>query len=275
MLIVKQALYENLFLLSDADGDCLIDYKMKDFDPIESICCSSFLNMICQRTSIEELLQLQICGAGRLFEKKYMLNLYLNPKIIYHRDNLLHYIRRIISKQINGKERITGKDISANPNISKYGKVLLLINNKTNFLKCENFEREIIKSFSYHAPNTLFWFYKHRVIRCSHIYERILPSLNQRKKAILESVIELIEGKYNIKFEDYIETIKELFIWFLGAKESRLNSPQFDMKNIRTFYVDKGKFIGSKIIQTLDALSKDIEGFYLQYKTLWSNMVTY
>lgn len=265
MQIVKQALYENLFLLNEADVDCLIDYKMKDFDPAESICYSSFLNMICQTTSIEDLLQLQICGIGRLFEKKDMISLYLNPKIIYHRDNLLHYIGRIISNKINGKNKITGKEIISNPNILKYGEVLLLINNKINFLGYHNFEREIIKSFPYHVPKSFFWFYKHRIIRYSYIYEQVIPNMEKNKKALLESGIKLIEKKYSVKFNDYVATIKALFIWFLGAKETRLNSPQFDMKNIRTFYIDKSKFEDTGVIPTLDALSKDIEGFYEEF----------
>ena len=102
MQLVSQALYENCFLLNEADVDCLINYKIKDFDPVESICYSSFLNMICQTTSIDDLLNLQIYGIGRVFKKKHMGNLYLNPKIIYHRDNLLHYIGRIISRKIDG-----------------------------------------------------------------------------------------------------------------------------------------------------------------------------
>lgn len=265
MQIVKQALYENLFLLNEADVDCLLHYKIKDFDPVESICYSSFLNMICQTIPIDALLQLQICGIGRLFEKKDMLNLYLIPKIIYHRDNLLHYICRIISNKIDGENRITGKDVSSNPNIWKYGEVLLLINNKINFLGYQNYEREIIKSFPYHVPNTLFWFYKHRIIRYAYIYKEILPRIKQNQKKLLLSGIELVEQKYNIKFNDYIDTIKGLFIWFLGAKETGLNSPQFDMKNTRSFYISKAQFEGTKVVPTMDALSKDIAGFYEEF----------
>ncbi len=88
--LVAFASYENLFLLTETDVDCLIDHKIKDYEPVESISYSSFLNMICQTTSIENLLQLQISGKGRLFEKKDMVRLYLEPRIIYHRDNLLH-----------------------------------------------------------------------------------------------------------------------------------------------------------------------------------------
>lgn len=266
MQIVKQALYENLFLLNEEDADCLINYKINDFDPVESICYSSFLNMICQTIPTDDLLQLQICGIGRLFKKKDMLNLYLNPKIIYHRDNLLHYICRIISNKIDGENRITGKDVSSNPNIWRYGEVLLLINNKINFLGYQNYEREIIKSFPYHVPNTLFWFYKHRIIRYSYIYTQILPQIEQNQKGLLLSGIELVEQKYNIKFNDYIDTIKGLFIWFLGAKETGLNSPQFDMKNTRSFYIGKAQFKGTKVVSTMDALSKNITGFYEEFK---------
>ena len=265
MQIVKHALYENLFLLNEEDVDCLINYKIKDFDPVESICYSSFLNMICQTTPTDNLLQLQICGIGRLFEKKAMLNLYLNPKIIYHRDNLLHYICRIISNKIDGENTITGKDIGSNPNIWKYGEVLLLINNKINYLGYQNYEREIIKSFPYHVPNTLFWFYKHRIIRYSYIYKQMLPQIDQNQKDLLLSGIELIEQKYNIKFNNYIDAIKGLFIWFLGAKETGLNSPQFDMKNTRSFYIGKAQFEGTKVVPTMDALSKDISGFYEEF----------
>ena len=265
MQIVKQALYENLFLLHEEDVDCLIRYKIKDFDPVESICYSSFLNMICQTTPTDNLLQLQICGIGRLFEKKDTLNLYLNPKIIYHRDNLLHYICRIISNKIDGENTITGKDVGSNPNIRKYGEVLLLINNKINYLGYQNYEREIIKSFPYHVPNTFFWYYKHRIIRYSYIYRHLLPQIDQNRKKLLLSGIELIEQNYNIKFNDYIDTIKGLFDWFLGAKETRINAPQFDMENTRSFYIGKAQFEGTKVVPTMDALSKDITGFYEEF----------
>lgn len=266
MQLVRQALYENLFLLDEADVDCLIDYKIKDFDPEESIRYSSFLNMVCQTTPIDKLLQLQICGIGRLFEKKNMIQLYLNPKIIYHRDNLLHYVCRIISKKIIGRNEITGKDVSSNPNISKYGEVLLLINNKINFLyRNQKFEREIIKSFPFYTPEMLFLFYKHRIIRYSHIYGDILPRITQND--VLMNGIKLVEEKYSIEFKDYIDTIKSLFIWFFGAKAVGLNSQQFDMRNIKTFYIDGNIFKDTKIIQTVEALSKDINGFYEEFSS--------
>ncbi|MBI5055267.1 MAG: hypothetical protein HZB61_01435 [Nitrospirae bacterium] len=265
MEIIQQALYEHLFLLSESDVDCLINFKLKDFDPVESICYSSFLNMICQTTPVEELLNLQICGIGRLFEKKHMLNLYLNPKIIYHRDNLLHYIGRIISNKIDGENRITGKDVGSNPNIWKYGEALLLINNKINFLGYQNYERELIKSFPYHFPKTLFWLYKQRIIRYSYIYKGILPK-SIKQKDTLQAGIKLIEEKYSIKLDDYIDTIKGLFVWFLAVKETGLGSPHFDMNNPRTFYIDTDKFKGTAVFPTVAALSKDIDGFYEEFK---------
>ena len=268
MQLVRHALYENLFLLDEADVDCLIDYKIKDFDPEESIRYSSFLNMICQTTPIDELLQLQICGAGRLFEKRNMVQLYLDPKIIYHRDNLLHYICRIISKKVNGRTEITGKDISSNPNISKYGEALLLINNKINFLyHHQNFDREIIKSFPFYTatPKMLFLFYKHRIIRYSHIYGDIFPHIALNQKDVLLDGIKLIEEKYSIEFKDFIDTFKDLFIWFLGAKVHELNPSRFDMRDRKTFYIDGNIFKGTKVIQTVEALSKDINGFYEEF----------
>jgi hypothetical protein len=259
---LKQALYEDLFLLNESDVDHLINYKIKDFDPVESIRFSSFLNMICQTIPIDNLLQLQIRGTGRLFKKSDMINLYLNPKIIYHRDNLLHYICRIISRKVNGSDKITGKGISSNPNLWKYGKVLLLINNKINILAYQqDFEREIIKSFPFYFPERLFRLFTQRIIRYSYIYKHILHRIKQNQKTVLLSGINLIEKKYNIKFDDYIDTIKELFIWFLGIKETGLNSARFDMKNKETFYINKERFKGTQVIPTLEALSRDIRGF--------------
>lgn len=259
---LKQALYEDLFLLNESDVDHLINYKIKDFDPEESIRFSSFLNMICQTTPIEDLLQLQIYGIGRLFKKRDLVNLYLKPKIIYHRDNLLHYICRIISKEVNGNDTITGKDISSNPNLWKYGKVLLLINNKINFLAYQqDFEREIIKSFPFYFPEGFFRLYTQKIIRYSYIYKQILPHIKQNQKTVLLSGINLIEKKYNIRFDDYIDTIKDLFIWFLGIKETGLNNVRFDMKNKETFYINKERFKGTQVIPTLEALSRDIRGY--------------
>ncbi len=87
-----------------------------------------------------------------------------------------------------------------------------------------------------------------------------------KQKDILQAGIKLIEEKYSIKFDDYIDTIKGLFIWFLAVKETGLGSPHFDMNNIRTFYIDENKFKGTAVIPTVAALSKDIDGFYEEFK---------
>lgn len=264
--VMTYALYENLFFLNESDIDCLINNKIKDFDPVESISFSSFLNMLCQTTPIEDLLRLQIGGKGSLFERRDMVGLFLEPRIIYHRDNLLHYIIRIIAQKVNGKNRITGTNKGFDENVYNYGQALLLINNKINYLKPQNFEREFIRSFPYHVPNALFWFYKHRIIRYSYIYEQILPhKIKDSEKKLLLSGIELIEKIYSVKFNDYINTIKGLFVWFLAAKEKGINSPHFDMDNIVTFYINKRKFPGTKFLPTIEALSKDIGGFYEEF----------
>lgn len=264
--IITYALYENLFLLNEEDIDYLIDNKIKDFKPIESICYSSFLNMICQTISTEDLLELQICGKGRLFKREDMIEIYLNPKIIYHRDNLLHYISRIILHKVNGRCKITGKAVESNKNIQIYGQILLLINNKLNFLDYQYFEREIIKTFPYHIPNALFWFYKHRIIRYLYIYNKILPSIPDNKKELLTKGIQLIENTYGVKFNSYIDVVKKLFFWFLGAKAIGINFPKFNYNDVETFYIVSENFKDApSFINTIEALSNDLSGFYKEF----------
>lgn len=258
--IITYLLYEDFFLLDKADVDCLIENKIKNFDPIESICYSSFLNMVCQSTDSTDLIELQ------KNELRNLLKTHLDyppSKIFFHRDTLLHYISRVISNRIVGKDNITGP--ANEKNSLKYYQSLLLINNKIDFLKYENFERELIKSFPYHVPNALYWVYKQRIIRYSYIYDEILPKIADGKKAILSAAINLMEERTCVNLMNYINTIKGLFIWFIGARYKGVKSPQFDRRNICTFYIDSRQF-NSNFVATVEALSKDLNGFYREYQ---------
>lgn len=260
--ILTYTTFENLFLLDNEDVDCLINFRIRNFDPIESICFSSFLNMVSQTTNVNTLLELQ----RREMEKLIGRSLEFPQKVvIVHRDNLIHYISAIIEKKINGTENITGE--SNKDNSLKYYQTLLLINNKIDFLKYQNFEREIIKSFPYAYHNVLFGYYEQRIIRYSIIYNKILPNdLRDNQKNFLLAGINLIEKKYNLRFKDYIDTIKGLFIWFLGAEEKGINTPHFSRDNIGSFYIHAENFpTKDKFISTINALSKNLKGFVEEF----------
>jgi len=152
----------------------------------------------------------------------------------------LYFISKIIEGKINGSTKITGQ--GDKENALRYYESLLLINNKINLLNYDKFERYLIQIFPYSRPKSLFWYYKNRIIRYSHIYNYILyNSPNSKNNNYLLSGIELIENKYGIKMSDYINALRGIFIWFLGAKIKKLDTPQFDMRNLRTFYINKKK----------------------------------
>lgn len=262
--ILTYTIFENLFSLDKEDVDCLINSRIQYFDPIESIGYSSFLNMVCQATNMNTLLGLQkrelkaLTGISLPSEKNV---------ILFHRDNLLHYISTIIEKRINGTRKITGE--SNRDNSLKFYQTLLLISNKINFLNYQNFEREIIRSFPYAYHNVLFAYYKQRIIRYSIIYNKILPrDLNDNQKDLLLCGIKLIEDKYELRFEDYIDAIKGLFIWFLGAEERGFSLPHFDRHNIGSFYIHAKNFpTKHAFISIINALSKNLQEFVEEFKT--------
>ena len=263
MDIFTYSSFEDLFLLNRMDVDCLVNSRMENFDPVESICFSSFLNMIFQTTSSEDLFSLQIKELEALLMRSLQLS---KQPIIFHRDNLLHFISLVIANKINGKNKITGE--TNRDNSLKYYQTLILINNKINFLQYQNFEREILKSFPYSDHKILFHYYKQRIIRYSIIYDIILSNeLHDNQKDLLVSGIELVEEKYKLNFKGYMDVIKGLFVWFLGAKERGINSNHFKKEDISTFYILADNFKGSpEFISTIEALSLDLTTFDTEFK---------
>lgn len=135
--IIPYLNYENLFSSFKTKGgiilldinehvDSLIGDIIRDFDAIEAVSYSSFLNMV-----------VQTCDAGKSLElgMREIRAAQLNNKsniegILFHRDNLLYLISQIIQKSNNGTRRITG--VENRQNSGDYYKSLLLINSKLN-----------------------------------------------------------------------------------------------------------------------------------------------
>src|SRR3989344_4933071 len=133
--------YENLFshikkngllipssyLKNDKNIDSLVNYFTENFDSVEGISYSSFLNAIVQTHKAEET---QKTGWNELKHCK-LVNNDNNAGIVFHRDNLLYMIAQLIKKEKLGDIKITGqKTLNSAAN---YYKSLLLISGKVAF----------------------------------------------------------------------------------------------------------------------------------------------
>lgn len=264
--VIVFANYEEL-ILNKKQIEELLKYKIQQFDAIEQISYCSFLNMICQTTYMEELLNIQYREFRGLPTIRKIIS---GKQIIFHRDTLMFYISQIIANNVNGNSNITGHNDFYKTEYVDFGRCLLMSNSIINELKQEFFEREFIKSIPYHLPNTLYWYYYHRIIRYSYIYSHLLEALSEGRKDKLKRGINIIEERYNLKLNDLFDTVKKCFNWFLGLRENyRIrnlkpseNIHMFDYNNIHSFYIQRNNFIGSDtFIKVIDLFSKDFEGF--------------
>ncbi len=85
MEIGKYALYKTLSGLNEEGIDSLIGRKIDDFDPVESVCYSSFLNMIFQTTGSVDLYALQ-----KHELEQVGLELSIN-ELFFYRENILYF----------------------------------------------------------------------------------------------------------------------------------------------------------------------------------------
>jgi hypothetical protein len=271
--VITYATYENVILDENQIKDLLYS-KIQLFDPIESICFSSFLNMICQTKPIEELIKIQFKELPCLPEQ-YLRKAYNQRQILFHRDTLLFYISEVISQKVAGTQRITG-NASNIDNIHNFGYCLLLCNSIINYTKYDFFERELIKTYPYHFPNSLYWNFYHRIIRYTIIYKRLFNQLEKHKKDLLCQGMEILYEQYGIEIDDLMDTIKKLFNWYLGLNNNfeRRNTPvseqtnTFNYKNISSFYIQGEIFKDDmKFLKCIDILSKDINDFYNAFET--------
>ena len=255
------------YLDDERNIDTLISDIIQNFDPIEAISFSSFLNMICQTAGADELLSLS--------KKELRLaGLAKNPpdnKLLFHRNNLLYFVSQIIEQNVNGDIHITGEGNSRNS--KKYYKTLLLINSKINKNadsdKNDTLMKMLIREYPYYYdPQLIDEIYSKRICRYKYIYNKLLNSLLKKDEKRICEGIEAIEQKMGISLKDYFYVLEELFSWFVSmpvakrtAQDQKVkNSPLgFNYNNLNSFYIDKAKFSNDeKFLKLLEGLSKNL-----------------
>ncbi|MDP2278335.1 MAG: hypothetical protein Q8K51_08945, partial [Nitrospirota bacterium] len=264
------------YLDDEKNIDTLISDIIKDFDPVEAISYSSFLNMICQTAGADVLLELS--------KKELRLTgLAKNPpdnKLIFHRDNLLYFVSQIIEQNVNGDMHITGEGNSRNS--KKYYKTLLLINSKINKKadsdKDDTLMKILIREYPYYYdPQLIDEIYSKRICRYKYIYDKLPNSLSQKDKKRISEGIRAIEQRMDISLKDYFYVVEGLFNWFVclpvaknAAQDQKTgNSPLgFNYNNLNSFYIDKTKFKNDdKFLKLIEGLSKNLPDLRSYFKT--------
>lgn len=264
--VIVYATYREIFLNPEQIFEFLKN-KIKQFDPVEQISYCSFLNMICHTCYIDELMHLEY---GEFRALPTIRSIISNKELIFHRETLLFYMSQVIENNINGNTKITGHSDFYRPEYIDFGRCLLLSNTAINDLKQDFFEREFIKYVPYNLPNTIYWYYYHRIIRYSFIYSELLENLNKSKKDKIELGIATLEGKYNIKLSDLFSAAKKCFMWFIGLQENfhmwnitpNSDIPMFKYKKLESFYIQRNNFKDLEtFLRVIDLFSKDFAGF--------------
>jgi hypothetical protein len=255
------------YLNDQRDIDGLINDIIKSFDPVEAISYSAFLNMICQTADSDDLLDI---NKKELRLSKLTTTSAAN-KILFHRDNLLYFISRIIEQNVNGTANITGE---GNIRYSQlYYKSLLLINSKINREADSNREHNLLKmlirEYPYYYDSTLLYkIYSQRKKRYKFIYNELLFKMPPNEKEKISQEIKAIENKVGISLDEYFHVLDKLFEWFLGfsvikrsdqAQKLKESTYGFNLNNLDSFYIDKEKFKDDKqFIKFIEGLSKDL-----------------
>ncbi|HHF7365106.1 TPA: hypothetical protein ACPSKY_000197 [Legionella bozemanae] len=252
--VTKGSLILPLYYLNDDKFiDEFISELIHDFESIESISYSSFLNMVSQTQEVERIIQIT---------NKELRYLNISPivakqGILFHRTNLL-YVTTLLIKKIKGSKSITGNNKEGT---KKYLKALSLINNKLGF-RSGNTDRFILSylirdhPFCYY-PEITQNFYIRWMSRYWNIYKEIKNESNKISEAI-----ECLEKKINLSVENYFFVIAKLFAWFmyLPMHSQNVNKNGFSFENPNTFYIDDRKFPNdTKFISLIKIMSHDIE----------------
>lgn len=253
------------YLNSEENIDKLIVDLINDFNPVDAISYSSFLNMICQVLVKDELFNIT---KKELSESKLKSTGNIPPRLLFHRDNLLYFISLILSLGVNGNNNITdGKNLKYP---QSYYKSLLLINSKLNFIKSEPKQGIMKDSFIrgypyYYIPEMSFTIYSRRIQRYWYVYNQILYEIENTRKEKINEGLTAIESKIGISLKDYFSVITQMLIWFLGISISKEDKESktlgFNYKNRNSFYINRSNFEKDpNFLKLIEHLSQDIDG---------------
>lgn len=257
------------YLENPQNIDDFITLLITEFEPIEAISYSSFLNAVTQTCPANESVTLgkrEIKAAG----------LETNPPegILFHRDNLLHFIVQIInSSKINGRKKIRGE--GRDPNATRnYYKTLLLISSKLNKTN-ENPEyvvlKELIRTYPYYyLPKLTYTIYSIRIKRYWYIYNDVINSLKDNRKNEIANGIKSIEKYTGVSINEHLYIVNSMFNWFINVPLKKRQYPEDDsIKNLGfnynaldTFYINIRNFADNNgLIKLIDKYSLDYNGF--------------
>jgi len=264
-------LIPNAYLKNDANIDCLINYFIENFESVETISYSSFLNAIVQTHKAEET---QNIGWNELGYCK-MVNNDNNTGMVFHRDNLLYMIAQSIKKEKSGNVKITGQKT---PNsAADYYKSLLLINSKAAFNPPKSqSEQSVLRDYFLRAypysylPDIVETIFKLRFQRYWHVYNDLIENLDNGKVDNVREGVELIVKQFNLTLKDYFQVVTDIFAWFLITPNTKrknlenddLKKTGFEPKNINSFYIRRQIFgENSDLIKLVKQLSHSLNDF--------------
>lgn len=248
--------------------DDLISSIIEEFEPIEAISYSSFLNAVAQTYHANESISI-----GMREIKTSRLNTNPPDGMFFHRDNLLYFIAQIINiTDSTGKKKITGSGNLANT--QDYYKTLLLISTKLNKSQ-DNPEHAILKDIFiktypyYYLPEITYTIYSIKIQRYWYIYHDLLNNLEEKRKSTIIDGIKSIGQYICVSFDEYFQIINSIFNWFINVPLKRTKNPDdnnikklgFNYRHLGTFYICKKNFPGdNKLIKLIEKMSIDYAG---------------
>ncbi len=258
------------YINSDENIDALIADIANDFESIEAISYSSFLNAMVQTYKADDIKywgwnELKHC---RLVSEKE------SKGIVFHRDNLLHMLGILIDKESLGTKKITGQKTFENA--AEYYKALLLINSKKVFHPPEQFTEQtllkdtFLRSYPYYYfPDIVESIYRVRLQRYWYIYHALIDGLQEEKINLIKDGLKKITESYSLSLNEYFYGLVGVFGWFLQTpvlKNADSTSKEaqklgFNHKNLESFYIRRRNFGEANSTFTLvERLAKDLNG---------------
>ncbi len=244
-------LIPSTYLKNDKNIDSLVSDFIEDFDSIEGISYSSFLNAIVQTHTAEET---QKIGWDELKHCKLVTS-DNNASIVFHRDNLLYMIAQLIKKDKLGDIKITGQKTLKSA--ADYYKTLLAISSKTAFDPPEaQSKQSLLRDYFlraypyYYLPDVVETVLIMRFQRYWYIYNDLVKKLDDSKINKVKEGIDLITKEFNLSLKEYFHVLTGIFIWFLLVPNAKREKPEVDElkkigfapKNIETYYIKKQNF---------------------------------
>lgn len=256
------------YLNSDANVDNVIHDLIDDFECVEAISYSSFLNAMVQTYKADDTQklgwkELQHCKLVKGNE---------NEGIVFHRDNLLHLIGQLIDKEKAGVKKITGQKTFGNA--ADFYKSLLLINGKGVFHPPSTLTEQILLKDTflraypyYYLPHIVEQIYRIRLQRYWHIYHDLINKLEAKEVDKIKVGLKKITDSYKLSLNQYFHVLVGVFGWFLQSQALKNADPSndqakklgFNHKNLESFYVRRHNFgDGHDTFSLIGHLSKDL-----------------